>query len=191
VAPHPDPDNARRNEWLAIRCQLGERDAFDALVRRWHRPLTTYLRGLLQPEHAVDECLQEAWLRIVRGMPRLADPALVVPWMFSIARRAAFDHLRARYRPEFNGTIDPDTLPESFEPGLDCEDMALLRNGLAGLDPIDRDVLTLFYLDELSIHEVSKVLEVPLGTVKSRLYRARQSLRERLTSQGLTGADIS
>lgn len=182
-------DDERRNEWLAIRCQLGERDAFEALVRRWHRPLWHFLRGLVDPADAVDECLQEAWLRIVRGMPGLADPARLAPWLFSIARRVATDHLRARYRDDPGSAIDPDSLPGDDEQALTDEDRSLLGRGLGALAPMDREVLTLFHLEELSLNEVAEVLEVPVGTVKSRLHRARQALRQRLALHGMTGTE--
>ena len=172
----------RRIELLAIRCQLGEREAFDTLVRGWHRPLWQYLRGLIRSPDAVDECLQDAWLKIVRSIPRLRDPARLKPWMFSIARRTAMDHLRARYREEPDSGIDPDQL-EAAEPGLPDDEVDLLEVGLSNLGRIDREVLTLFYLKALSIDEVADVLDVPIGTVKSRLHRARQSLRDELNKE--------
>jgi RNA polymerase sigma-70 factor (ECF subfamily) len=185
------PDDERRNEWLAVRCQLGERDAFDALVQRWHRPLWRYLHGLVEPANAVDECLQECWLRIVRGMPRLANPDRLVPWMFSIARHTAIDSLRGRYRESIDDAIDPDSLAAAPEPVMTDEDIALLQRGLAKLAPAEREVLTLFHLDELSLQDVADVLQVPLGTVKSRLHRARQALRAQLATQGLTGIECT
>jgi RNA polymerase sigma factor (sigma-70 family) len=183
------PDKERRNELLAVRCQLGERAAFDALVRRWHRPLWCYMNGLIEPAQAVDECLQECWLRIVRGMPSLADPGRLVPWMFSIARRSAIDSLRGRYRDATDDAIDPDSLPADEPALLTDEDIALLHRGLAALSPTEREVLTLFHLDELSLQDVAAVLELPLGTVKSRLHRARAALRSRLATDGLTGIE--
>ncbi len=72
---------------------------------------------------------------------------------------------------------------------MDEDEHRHLHDGLAELDPIDRAVLTLFHLDELSLAEVAEVLDVPLGTVKSGLHRARHALRERLTAHGLTGVE--
>ena len=84
-------------ELLAVRCQLGERQALDALVARWHLPLWKYARRLTGGEEAADDVVQDVWLRILRGLPGLREPARLRPWIFGIARRVLMDRLRAQY----------------------------------------------------------------------------------------------
>ena len=84
------------DELLVVRAQLGERDAFADLVRAWHDPLTSYVRRMLDAGRA-DDVVQEVWLAVVRGLPRLRDPARFPPWLFSIARRVVINRLRTEY----------------------------------------------------------------------------------------------
>lgn len=172
-----------RDAWLAVRCQLGERDAFDALIDRWHRPLWTYARRLTGSDDAAHEAVQDAWLRILRGLPRLRDAGRLRPWLFGITRRVLMDRLRDQYAAvRFAGDVDPDTVAvEPADEDPEADEAALLA-GLAALPLTEREVLTLVYLHELSLAEVADLVGVPVGTVKSRLHRARRMLRQALTS---------
>jgi RNA polymerase sigma-70 factor (ECF subfamily) len=173
---------AREDELLALRCQLGEADAFADLIRRWNDPLWRYLRRIASNDADAQELAQEVWLRVVRGISRLRDPATLRPWLFGIARRVAMDHLRERYRQpptiEVDESLDPaaiDAINEDLH-----EDLATLEDELRRLPVVEREVLTLFYLRELSLAQVAAVLTLPVGTVKSRLFRARKLLRQEM-----------
>ncbi|MFF5110180.1 RNA polymerase sigma factor [Streptosporangium sp. NPDC000509] len=168
------------DELLVVRCRLGEREAFAELVRAWHDPVWNYVRRMLGPSRA-DDVAQEVWVAVVRGLPRLKEPGRFAPWLFTIARRAVADRLREEYaRPEIpleeeRASADPiDALVESAD----------LLSGLAGLPVREREVLVLFYLQDLSLEDCAQVCAVPVGTVKSRLSRARRMLREQLTEEG-------
>lgn len=192
MPPKPETDDARRGpeiELLAVRCQLGESDAFDELVERWHVPLWRFVRRLAQDDATAEEILQDAWLRIVQALPGLRRPSRLVPWIFRIARHAAIDRLRAGYarRESLGEPADLDL--EALEDDADASHVGLsdlpeeidrLQRQLLELPLIEREVLTLFYLRELNLREVADVLEIPTGTVKSRLHRARKMLRERI-----------
>ncbi len=173
----------REDEWLVVRCQLGERAAFDELTARWHAPLWSFLRRLSGEDDAADDLAQDVWLRVLRGIGRLRDGSRLRPWLFGIARRAAMDRLRAQYAVPASD-VDVAALPAA-EPSLLEDDVAVMREELARLPLVEREALTLFYLQELSLTEVAEVLEVPLGTVKSRLFRARQLLRRELEAKGM------
>jgi RNA polymerase sigma factor (sigma-70 family) len=175
---------ARDDEWLVVRCQLGERPAFDELIDRWHDPLWRYVRRMTGDPHAAQDIVQDLWLRVLRGIPRLREGAKLRPWLFGIARRAVMDRWRDTYAaPDFS---DLDVADVPFEdPAGDREaDLAAMELELTQLPFVEREVLTLFYLRELSLADVSDVLTVPIGTVKSRLFRARQLLRRQLESKG-------
>jgi RNA polymerase sigma factor (sigma-70 family) len=169
------------DELLAIRCQLGERDAFDALIARWHEPLWSYARRVTGSADAADDTVQDIWIRVMRGLPRLKDPARLRAWIFSIARRALMDRLRGQYASPAFSDMDVEDL-SAMEVVTDLsEDLALMHEQLAGLPVIERDALALFYLQELSMAEMSDVLGVPVGTIKSRLHRARRLLQARMS----------
>jgi RNA polymerase sigma factor (sigma-70 family) len=172
---------SRDDELLVIRCQLGEPEAFDALVLRWHTPLSRYIKGLLPSDNLADDVTQQVWLAILRGIPRLREPASLAPWIFGIARRSVMTRLRVKYAASVEVQMDSlDTL-ESPHTGdavdADALDWARVERQLSRLQMIDREVLVLFYLKEMSLVEIAAVLHIPTGTVKSRLHRARTQLR--------------
>lgn len=177
----PDHHQSIELELLAIRCQLGEMSAFDELIARWHTPIWQYVRRMADGNELADELTQETWLRVLRGIPELREPGQVVPWMFGIARRVLADRLRQKYRQEallenaYNDLRDGDEGEIAYDRS---DEIANLLDKLDGLPLPTRELLTLYYLQELSVDEIGQVLGIPAGTVKSRLYHARLALKE-------------
>lgn len=182
------PDLARDtllDELLVVRCQLGEPPAFDELVERWHGPLWRYLRGLFTDQDAAAETLQDAWLRILRALPRLRDPARLKPWLFTIARRTAMDRLRRQYSEPASMPIDEIDVAAEVDSQDAVANLAAMRNEIARMPLTEREVLVLFHLEGLTLEELAAVLDVPVGTIKSRLFRARRLLRRQMTGKGV------
>jgi RNA polymerase sigma factor (sigma-70 family) len=167
-------------ELLAVRCQMGERKALDALVARWHLPLWKYARRVTGADDAAADVVQDVWLRVLRGLPTLRDPARLRPWIFGIARRVLMDRLRLQYSAPSIADVDVDELGAEADAHGAPGDFDELKGELESMPVIERDVLVLFYLDELNLAELADVLAVPIGTAKSRLFRARRMLRARL-----------
>ncbi|GLZ28998.1 RNA polymerase sigma factor [Lentzea sp. NBRC 105346] len=165
---------------LVVRCQLGERDALAELVRTWHTQLWNYARRMAGDAETADELTQETWVAVLRGLPKLREPERFAPWLFTIARRSLMNRLRAQYAQP------PDEAPEEV-PEPDPLDRIELLNGLKGLPLVEREVLVLFHVHDLSLQECAEVIRVPAGTVKSRLFRARRMLREHLVERGFHG----
>jgi RNA polymerase sigma factor (sigma-70 family) len=165
------------DELLVVRCQLGEPDAFDDLVARWHAPLWLYIRRMSGRDQEAQDILQDVWLRVIRGIARLRDGSRLRGWLFGIARRVLMDRLRRQYAmpPAIEVDIE-DLAAESDSPDRDV-DLEALDAALETLPLIEREVLTLFYLRDLSLGEIADALEIPVGTVKSRLFRARRITR--------------
>jgi len=181
-----DRPQALDDEWLAIRCQLGEAGAFEALVSRWHGPLWRYARHLLGDDDRAADVSQDIWLRVVRGIGRLREPAKLRAWLFGIARRAVMDRLRLVYAAP--GAEVTDVADEAAPPDdrLELEERhRALDEEIDQLPVIERDVLVLFYLQNLSLQQLAEVMDVPIGTIKSRLFRARRLLRQRLEERGV------
>ncbi|WP_433254123.1 RNA polymerase sigma factor [Streptosporangium sp. CA-135522] len=163
------------DELLVVRCQLGERDAFAELVRTWHGAVERYVgRMLAGPD---DDVVQEVWLAVFKGLPKLRQPDRFAPWLFAIARRAVTNRLRDVYAQPEPEPID-DLLGEDEAEGV--VDRETLGRALAALPPREREVLLLFYLEDLPLDACAQICAVPVGTVKSRLNRARKLLREEL-----------
>jgi RNA polymerase sigma-70 factor (ECF subfamily) len=170
----------RADELLVVRCQLGERAAFHDLVRRWSGPLHRYALTLSDDPELAGDLTQEVWLRAVQGMGRLRDAAQFRPWLFGIAHRTFMDRLRARYAMPVDSGVDLDALSAADDSGADEDLDRALTLGLASLPIVEREVLTLFYLEELSLADIAAALGIPVGTVKSRLFRARALLRKHI-----------
>lgn len=177
---------ALEDEWIAVRCQLGERDAFDELIHRWHGPIWQYVRRLSDDDDAAQDIVQDIWLRVLRGIGRLRDPAKLRAWLFGIAHRTWIDTLRRKYAVVVAdlGDADRHELPDSIEADDLEQELTAVEQELSRLPPIEREALTLFYLRELSLQEIAQALDIPVGTVKSRLHRARRMLRRELTGKG-------
>ncbi|TDD41597.1 sigma-70 family RNA polymerase sigma factor [Nonomuraea terrae] len=166
------------DELLVIRAQLGEHTALAELVSRWQAPVWTYVRRMLDAERA-DDVTQEVWLAVIRGLPGLREPGRFVPWLFTIARRSVTDRLRGEYaRAATVGALVAEDAVEAMV------DRAALVSVLAQLPVPEREILVLFYLEDLSVEECAHICQIPAGTVKSRLNRARRLLREHLEEKG-------
>lgn len=170
---------ADADECLVIRCQLGERAAFDALIARWAGPVARYARRVTGDADRGAELTQDIWLRAIRGIGRLHDGRRLRPWLFGIAHRAFIDTLRHRYAtPPFVDLAEEDIAAVAADDDAALrDDLDALDHHLAALPPVEREVLSLFYLDALSIAQLAEVLAIPPGTVKSRLFRAKRLLR--------------
>jgi RNA polymerase sigma factor (sigma-70 family) len=176
------------DELLVVRAQLGSRSALEDLVARWQRPVWLYVRRMLDAERA-DDVAQEAWIAVVRALPRLREPDQFAPWLFTIVRRAALNRLRGQYtdRHDLVGTFgsDHDRSDGGARNPVDAlVDRAEMVARLAGLPLLEREVLVLHYLEDLSVEDCAQVCGVPAGTIKSRLNRARRMLREHVEEEG-------
>ncbi|MEV1174752.1 sigma-70 family RNA polymerase sigma factor [Nonomuraea sp. NPDC049784] len=169
------------DELLVVRAQLGERAALAELVARWRVPVWTYVRRMLDAERA-DDVSQEVWLAVVRGLPRLREPGRFAPWLFTIVRRSVIDRLRSQYAGEEEGLAQGDIAVD--DPVEAMVDRAELVSALSALPVLEREVLVLFYLEDLPVEDCAQICQIPAGTVKSRLNRARRLLREHLEEKG-------
>ena len=168
-------------EATVIRCQLGEREAFTDLVDEWNESLNRYIRALTSNPDQVDDLVQEVWIRVIRGLMKLRDPARFPPWLFTVARRTFADQLRSDYRdPILHSLSGAETAAEVTE---DLEVTLDMEGSIERLPPIDAEAVLLHHVSGFSLAEIAEIADVPIGTVKSRLHRGRQQLRD-LLGQG-------
>jgi RNA polymerase sigma factor (sigma-70 family) len=165
-------------ELLALRCRRGETAALEELVRTWERRLLYFIRRLVDREQDAWDVLQQTWLRVLPGLGGLREPRSLGPWLYRVARRAAFDHgqVRANYRrflKDYQAAVAGEEAPD--RPAFETAEQ--LHWGLVQLPMPHREALSLFYLEDFSIDEIAQILEVPPGTVKSRLHHAKKALR--------------
>ncbi len=160
--------------WVAVvvRAQVGEREAVGELVRGWHPAVWGFVRRMVGRDDIADDVSQEVWLAVVRGLPRLREPEGFAAWVFTIARRRVVDQLRSQYVEHGQPPVGDE--PDVADEVVDRVDVMRLVDRLP---VVEREVLVLFHLEDLSLEECAEVLGVPVGTVKSRLYRARRLMR--------------
>ena len=163
----------------ALRAQCGDGNALEQLLRSVQPAIRRYVTRLVGPTDA-DDVVQDVLVAIARNVGWLLEPGLFRSWAFRIASRAAFSHLR---RVRRRGVEDSDDLVLASLPAPERPpDNELLAELLAGdaLSPASRAVLVLHFQEEMELSEVAAVLEIPLGTVKSRLAYGLKTLRRYL-----------
>jgi RNA polymerase sigma factor (sigma-70 family) len=164
----------------------GDERAFDQLYERHGVAILTYLLRQLDNRQLAEEILQDVLLAIWQAAPRFEGRSKVRTWMLSIARHHAINvrqrKLATREIPLHDQTPDHDTGPlEKIERGMKH---AKVREALQQLEPDLREILELTFYYELSGLELAEMLGIPLGTLKSRLHRAKSALRDLLYSRG-------
>lgn len=165
-----------------LRAQCGDRDALELVLRTIQTPLRRYVAGLVGPGDA-DDILQDVLLLISRKLYWLEQPELLRAWAFRIASRAAFRHLKKRRRWT-DATVDDSALDEIAAPEATVpDDTLLMLLDSPALTPASRAVLVLHFREDMPLADVAAVLEIPLGTVKSRLAFGLKRLRARLGGQ--------
>ncbi|MFT5423767.1 MAG: RNA polymerase sigma-70 factor (ECF subfamily) [Phycisphaerales bacterium] len=166
-------------ELLVLRAQAGDEDAFRGLVRLWTPRLTRHASRWLADVNTAADAAQEAWISIARSLRTLDDPARFTPWAYRIVQHKCVDLIRkdARHAAAVRrsaGSTDPQQPSES----VDAVRLALRR-----LEPERRALLSLHYVDGLGVGQLAEVFSVPTGTVKSRLFAARNELKQILQQQ--------
>jgi RNA polymerase sigma-70 factor (ECF subfamily) len=171
----------RLDPLLVLRAQAGDREALDALLRALQQPLYRYIRGLTGRSDLAEDVLQEVFLRVFRKLRWLREPELVRPWVYRIATREAYRHLRRdRRRAERTADVD-DIVDLPVEPELPTDGLLESLTELAqSISPASRAVLLLHYVQGLTIDEAAEALDIPVGTAKSRLAYGLHVLRKRL-----------
>jgi RNA polymerase sigma-70 factor, ECF subfamily len=166
---------------LVLLAQSGDRAALEQLLRDTYPPLRRYITRLAGADLA-DDILQETSLQIFRKLPFLREPAVFRPWTFRIASRIAFSHLKHARRWQPLDDAPPEHLT-TLNPSLgELPDEAFLTL-LDRVSPASRAVLLLHYQHDLSLEESAAILEIPIGTAKSRLHYGVSTLRKHLTSE--------
>ncbi|MCU1652713.1 MAG: polymerase sigma-70 factor, subfamily [Pseudonocardiales bacterium] len=154
----------------------GDTEATVVFIRATQRDVHRFLTSLVGAREA-DDLAQETYLRALRSLPRFAARSSARTWLLSIARRAAADHVRtAVRRPRTGAEPDWDLLPEQAPtmPGVD--ERVLLRELVLGLAEDRREAFVLTQMLDLSYADAAAVCGCPVGTIRSRVARARADL---------------
>jgi len=177
--------------------RAGSEVAYEALISQYQQPIYALVCRLLNdPEDACD-ATQEVFLKVFRNIQNFRGHSSLKTWIYRIAVNEAHNHRRwfSRRRKKEVGLEDeedarytyqerlPDPGRSPFDAALDSETHVLIEQALAGLSPAFRSAVVLRDIEDLSYEEIAEVLQVSLGTVKSRILRGREALRKALASK--------
>lgn len=174
---------------LVTQCQQGDSNSFRLLYQRYQQRVRATLYQLCGGE-MLDDLVQEVFLRVWKGIPKLRQVNYFSTWLYRISWNVANDRrrqfLKIQQEKQFlrDNSSQDYTINSTELQELHYQD--LVQRGLQTLSLEHRAVLVLNDLEDLPQKEVAKILDIPLGTVKSRLFNARKSLRIFLENQGVS-----
>lgn len=170
-------NSAQALESLVISAQKGDREAFNELVSRTHKMLRKIALPLLASSQ-IDDALQESYLLMYQKLHHLREPKAIKSWLSRITLHVCYGLRRASKTTEpLSAAHDKTENPEG------STDIASLRQTLSKLKKRDRNILILREYLDVSYEEIADILDIPAGTVKSRLFNARKKLAKIISSE--------
>ncbi len=167
------------DELLVLKCQAGDKNAFEELVKRWEKRLWHYAYKVTGAESTAWDIVQETWLAIVKGIRRLDEAALFPRWVFRILNNKCADWLRKQHmQSQLHGQLAKKAQNESNIKQNSHEKVDSLQAAITKLQSDQRALLMLRYHENFDISQIAEILCVPEGTVKSRLNRILTKLRQ-------------
>ena len=167
------------DELLVMRYQAGDQKALELLIKRWNPKIMRYAYRYIQDQQSSEDVAQEVWIAVIKGLNRLTDSSKFGSWLLGITHNKAIDWIKK------NATPSSHLIARECSPmNVSKADPKILsmRHAIKLLTLNQRNVLTLFYLEGHSIQEISEILNISVGTVKSRLFYARESLKQALNN---------
>ncbi|MBU6323311.1 MAG: RNA polymerase sigma factor [Patescibacteria group bacterium] len=176
--------DTRTDEELAALVQGNNQDAFGVLMDRYQPKLMRYGRRFLGTEDSIEDVVQEVFIKAYRNIMDFDTTRRWSPWIYRIAHNAFVNALRKKDRDPLV-FLDLDAIvahsADDTESAAEREEMRrVVERGIGKLSPAYREIIALYYLEELEYREIADVLHVPTGTVGVRLKRAREALKKHL-----------
>lgn len=174
-----DPKETR----LVIKAQTGDKIAFDELLQRVQAPLSRYIFNLVWDQSLAEDVLQSVFWTIYKKIGWLNEPEVFRPWAYRIASRECIRQMKKEKR--WNDQIRDEELLKNLRsaevPDEDHDLVLDIPRVLSSVSPASRAVLVLHYIEEMSLAETAEILDISIGTVKSRLAYGLARLREQMT----------
>jgi RNA polymerase sigma-70 factor (ECF subfamily) len=158
------------------KCRNGEQEAFRHLVERYQKQAVGHATAILGSRDDALDAAQEAFIDAFRALKNFDNSRPFYPWFYVLLRNRCFKLVARKRELE---SID-ETVIVASNSAAQSEDILVLENALRALDMEDREIITMKYLDGLSYNELAERLQIPKGTVMSRLFHARRKLQAEL-----------
>jgi RNA polymerase sigma-70 factor (ECF subfamily) len=171
---------------LIARAKRGDLEAFEALYELHKGPIYRTALAIIGDRLIAEEILQDTFLRAFKHIQNVREGVSLSPWLYRITVNLAYDYGKARSRNwhvALDGIIEHLIAPAAASPEHTVEEREVFELVYEAIDKLEfkqRVTLVLFYLHNLSLAEISEIMDCPLGTVKSRLHYARENLRREL-----------
>ena len=177
-----NPDEALEHS-LIVRAKAGEREAFSLLIRHNIQRVYRTAYAVVRNRDDAEDIAQETFVRAYQSISRFDETRPLFPWLYRIARNLCLNRIervtkRETELPEFDYLPDASAGPE--ESAIAAEERRLVRGAVGRLPDQHRQIIELSHFQECSYREIADILDLPMGTVMSRLYNARRKLRELL-----------
>lgn len=172
-------EQAKIDLWV-IDAKLKDEKAFEQLFKHFQPAVLRYAYKMKPDQQLAQEATQNSWIKIAKTISRLNDHRAFKSWLFQSVHWQMLDLIRKQKFDKQCVSIDEvDELPNTKKV-TEHENTDIVFKALSSLEDIDKQAIHLFYLEEMSVQEISIVLSIPQGTVKSRLNRARNSLKKKV-----------
>ena len=164
-------------------------EVLDALIEQYQHRLLRYLIHLTNDRATAEDLFQETWIRVLEKGHQYDGKSRFATWLMTIAHNVAIDHLRKRRPASLDEMRDSEDAapfepvavdPSPFDRVAAMEDGARIQSALEQIPTIFREVLVLRFQEQMKLEEIAKLINIPLATVKTRLYRGVQALRPTL-----------
>ena len=165
-------------ELLVMDAKQADEQAFTKLFKHFNPGLLRFAFKICKSEQLAHDAVQNAWIKITKSLKQLHDPRAFKSWAYQATRWQALDLIRRQVKENAHQVDEPIESLVQFESEADD----VLLHYINQLPDIDKQTIHLFYLEQMSLQEVGVVLEIPIGTVKSRLNRARKLLKDKMKS---------
>ena len=171
--------NRDEDQELLARVASGDRKALEQLYLGYHRRLARFLSRITQRYDYVEEIINDTFFAVWQSAPQFRNASQVSTWIFGIAYRTGLKSLRRQKRHSDTVSLE-ESAEQSIDPSADAELADWVARGLSRLSVEQRLTLELAYHMGHSLEEIATITDTPIGTVKARMFHARQKLREHL-----------
>jgi RNA polymerase sigma-70 factor, ECF subfamily len=193
VAVSPNAGNRELDQLLVVRAQQGDKKAFGLLVEKYHRKLGRLLGRMIRDQAEVEDVVQESFIKAYRALPNFRGDSAFYTWLYRIGINTAKNYLVSMgRRPQVMQEVEIEDV-ENFDGGYemrttDTPETAMMtkqiaqtvNDTVAALPEELRTAITLREIEGLSYEEIATIMQCPIGTVRSRIFRARETISEKL-----------
>lgn len=165
--------------WLVLQYQSGNKKAFPLLVKRWHNKFCSKAYWVTKDIDASKDIAQDSWKTIIKKIHSLKDPNSFGSWALTIVYRKSIDLLKDKNK-EFDKLYQYHYEQDAKTYSIEIDNVSLIKAMLRAIKSLPENhqmVLNLFYVEDYSLKQIGDILDISIGTAKSRLFHARENLK--------------